>query len=564
MQFNSVKQKLLLILVICGLVASAVLASYTYITHMQEAREEIKTSALDTIGRSAQTFVVSTINFHNQFSATNDPAQKEKIRQDWLRTIISVDDAVIHDFGKDKTAIRLIGDEQLFGLAPQGGAKTGVKIPFEKEAAQAMLKDPKLQLFEREEEGLYRVSVPLYSDILPGCAECHSVDVKEHKLLGTLNAYAPMDHYISKAQEGTVVTALISVGIFAVCIVVLYVLILKIIIKPLTLMKGVTHTLIEELRQGHADLTRRVALKSSDELGDLARNFNNLLESLQGVVKEIASASDHLASASEESSVTTQQSADQVRSQQQEIQAIHSGMSNVVKAVIHVAESTAQAVDMASEAYQETQHGLDAVRRTQHAIIELAKNVEDSTRKIQELETNSKAISQIVGVINEIAEQTNLLALNAAIESARAGEQGRGFAVVAQEVRSLASRTQQSTQEIRQMIERLQTNTRQTVETMNHGQKQAEENVKQAVEASESLSRISQAVEKITHMNKSIASASVQQKEVIDKMSEGINSISNIADDITGGTRDMVSANESLSRLASHLSVLIEKFKISA
>ena len=180
---------------------------------------------------------------------------------------------------------------------------------------------------------------------------------------------------------------------------------------------------------------------------------------------------------------------------------------------------------------------------------------------IQRLETDSQSISKVLEVIRGVAEQTNLLALNAAIEAARAGEQGRGFAVVADEVRTLASRTQQSTIEIQQVIEQLQSGARDAADVMNQGRERVDNSVLQAQQAGASLLRITNAVTSIRDMNVQIASAAEQQSAVSDEISKNVVNINHIADRVTESAGQTAQASSQLAHLASDLQTLVGQFK---
>ena len=196
------------------------------------------------------------------------------------------------------------------------------------------------------------------------------------------------------------------------------------------------------------------------------------------------------------------------------------------------------------------------------SINSLSQEITGAAGVISDLETHSNSIGVILEVIKGIAEQTNLLALNAAIEAARAGEQGRGFAVVADEVRTLAQRTQQSTEEIERMIEQLQNGAKQAVTVMNNSCEQARSSVTQAGLGGEAFDTITGKIGQIADMNYMIASSAEEQCAVAEEINRSIMSISQVAEAATQGTRDIMDANRKLSDMAKRLETMSQQFTV--
>jgi methyl-accepting chemotaxis protein len=226
-----------------------------------------------------------------------------------------------------------------------------------------------------------------------------------------------------------------------------------------------------------------------------------------------------------------------------------------------VARNTAAAANAARQADSETQAGREVVNQAIDAIDHLAQEVVSAADVIHRLEAESGKIGTVLDVIRGIAEQTNLLALNAAIEAARAGEQGRGFAVVADEVRTLATRTQESTQEIQKMIERLQTGAKSAVQVMEQGRSKAQVSVQQAARAGTSLDTIATAVSAISDMNAQIASAAEEQGAVAEEINRNITNISQIANQTASGAEQTATASAELAKLAARLQTHVGRFK---
>ncbi|MCW8955934.1 MAG: methyl-accepting chemotaxis protein [Gammaproteobacteria bacterium] len=313
---------------------------------------------------------------------------------------------------------------------------------------------------------------------------------------------------------------------------------------------------------GDGDLSRRIEVHGNDGIDKLASLFNQLLEKLHITISQAIQTSNQLAAASSKVSVITQSTSQGIMQQQQEIEQTATAMNEMTATVQEVSDHAATAADAAISAESESSKGKQVVEKTIDSINTVADEVSNANNVIQKLQSDSEQIGTVLDVIRSIAEQTNLLALNAAIEAARAGEQGRGFAVVADEVRTLASRTQKSTQEIQEMIERLQHGTNEAAEVMSRGQLRTQESVNQASKAGAALDNITQAVISITEMNRHIASAAKQQSEVAEEMDHSLVKISHVANATAEQAQNMSTEGQQLDRLALHLQELMKKFRV--
>ncbi len=317
-----------------------------------------------------------------------------------------------------------------------------------------------------------------------------------------------------------------------------------------------------EAIKNNLDLTQRADIHSNDELGQAATAFNTLMEQFHSSIQQANDASSRLASTAEETSAITESTKQIVRSQTTETVAVATAISEMKETVAAVANSAANASLAADEANQQTIAGQQAMELTISQIQTLTTEIDSASHVARELEQNSDEISTVLDVIQGIAEQTNLLALNAAIEAARAGEQGRGFAVVADEVRTLASRTQDSTEEIKKMIDKLQQGSRRAVTTMEQSREMASESVDKASTTGKILLTIVEAVSKINDMSTQIASASEQQSAVAEEINGNVIQIREMNEQTAAGAEQTSEASSDLSHLATELQILVERFKV--
>ncbi|GIU14082.1 MULTISPECIES: methyl-accepting chemotaxis protein [unclassified Shewanella] len=314
--------------------------------------------------------------------------------------------------------------------------------------------------------------------------------------------------------------------------------------------------------EADSDLTRRIQITSQDELGQLSHSFNLMLDKFQGSLQGVAETSTSLADSSSGMASIAADAANSVQTQRDELEMVATAMNEMTATVVEVAKNANDAADAAVQTDGQTQAGLAVVNSTVEAIENLAVGIERASKVVQDLEQNSHQIGSILDVIKGIAEQTNLLALNAAIEAARAGEQGRGFAVVADEVRTLASRTQESTEEIQTMIEKLQGGAKLAANAMSDSRQYVDDSVSHARGAGEALQSIVTAIATITDMNTQIATAAEEQSTVSEEINANIVNISHAAEQTANGTNISSKESENLAVMAKRLSVLVQEFKI--
>ena len=324
-----------------------------------------------------------------------------------------------------------------------------------------------------------------------------------------------------------------------------------------------THALIDEAKRiSEGDLSCYIDHKADDEIGQLASSFNIMVDKLSQLLREIHDQSEQAQVAARSLDEISQQAKTLNDIQSQAIEVISSSVYENSTAVKEVSQNCAEAASSATSANQKTQDGLQVVQQGVSSVESVADTLTKSLTDLNQLEASVNEVTVILSVISNIAEQTNLLALNAAIEAARAGEQGRGFAVVADEVRTLASRTQESTQEINAMIEVLQAGAEKAVSVMNQGKEQTAACVAQTEKATQALDIISDAVHKAHDVSSQIEQSAREQNTVSQEISEKLETIVGIAEETTAGAQQTSESSHEVARLAEELQQSIRQFKV--
>ncbi len=312
------------------------------------------------------------------------------------------------------------------------------------------------------------------------------------------------------------------------------------------------------------DLSLRLDEAGRDELAQLGCAYNAMLERFGNIIEAVNEAAATVSSGTEQVATAATQTETGVSRQRDAIAQVATAMTEIAAVVQEVAGNTSLAAQATQETDIQARSGRDVVQNTANSIDQLAHEIGQAAQTIRNLQTDSSQISVILKVINSVAEQTNLLALNAAIEAARAGEHGRGFAVVADEVRSLATRVGQSTEEINAMISLLQGQAHQAVETMERSQQEADASVALTRESGSALLRIVSSAETINQMTAQIATAAEEQSSVAIDMDRSISEIELIAEESTRAASETVSAVGEIRQSMLRLKQLVGQFRVQA
>ncbi|MCU7988465.1 methyl-accepting chemotaxis protein [Shewanella sp. SW24] len=311
-----------------------------------------------------------------------------------------------------------------------------------------------------------------------------------------------------------------------------------------------------------SDLTVKFTTFNHDELGQISTSLTQVIKHLRGILHSIAEAANTVNSSANELSSFTQATNKRMQQQQAETEQTATAMNEMTATVAEVAQSASAAADSAKDADTYAANGNNIVMQSISSMSQLSDQIQKTAQVIGFLSNESQNIGRVLDVIKSIAEQTNLLALNAAIEAARAGEQGRGFAVVADEVRTLAQRTQKSTQEIEAMIATLQQGVKEAVNAMEIGINQVDDANDKANQAGQALKEIVSSVDSITELNTHIATAAEEQSSVAESINRSIIAISDIAEHSTSSAAELSESVVNLTKLANSMRNQVSAFKL--
>lgn len=387
------------------------------------------------------------------------------------------------------------------------------------------------------------------------CLLCHQV--ADGSVVGAVRISYALASLDSQVQRNLWTSAGMQLLLLLLGLAVIIFIVRRTVIQRINAMR---HTMEAIARDD--DLSYNVTIGARDEIGALGWAFNRMITKFKHSLHAVSDVTQQLNTVSGRVADVADSTLQAVVEQRTETDRVASAMHEMSATVQEVARHATQTAQASQGADDESKAGVLVAEQAIAGIRDLIAEIESAAVVVQHVESDTASISEVLNVIKGIAEQTNLLALNAAIEAARAGEQGRGFAVVADEVRTLASRTQKSTEEIQKMIERLQLGVKNAVSAMAAAQKRATTGSVCVEKASQSLHVIAAEVATINQMNVHIAGAAEQQSAVTEEINSNITRISHIADTTSSGATQTMHSSEDLLRLTAELRRLVSQFKL--
>ncbi len=386
------------------------------------------------------------------------------------------------------------------------------------------------------------------------CLSCHAV--AEGTVLGAVRVGYSLANFDAHIHQDLAATAGISLVLFIFGMFLVMLFMKKIVVTPLGSMRNTMNIIAQQ-----ADLRQRLPIDSDDEIGQVSQSFNTMLAKVSDSLEQVSTTSQQLGAATGQIANVARQTSEAARQQHQETEAVIQAIHALESTVQEVRQGATGAAQASIEADQQAAQGAATTKNAIDGIYGLVTEIERASEVIKRLDEKSKGVGSVLDVIKGLAEQTNLLALNAAIEAARAGEQGRGFAVVADEVRTLATRSHQATEEIEKIIAQLQNEAKDAVAVMDNAKHSAEDRRAQVQSADHGLSAIADRVTHIRQLNAQMADTADHQSQTAQYVSQSVANISRLTDRTAQDAEQTNIYSNELVKLAYRLNELVGQFK---
>jgi len=470
----------------------------------------------------------------------------------------------IHDISKvfsDQNIISL----KLYSPYPFPNRTSRILDSFAEEAWRSLNNNSKETYFETATiEGKEVVRVALADTMTQqGCVNCHNThpdtpknDWKLTDVRGILEVQIPIDKQIQEAFDLNFTIATIVLITLSATIGMLFIMFRRLISNRLR----EVHSALQDIAAGDGDLGQRLIDNPKDEIGVIAEAFNQFIAHLDSTLSQINEQVNQLYETTKSMEVVTKSTQGNAHHQQDVTGQVVSAMGEMMSSTQEMSSITASTALNSENTHKQADLGQEMIKDNLSSVENLSKTMENASKAVKDLESDSQNIGGVLDVIRDIADQTNLLALNAAIEAARAGEQGRGFAVVADEVRTLASRTQQSTEEINKMIEQLQRGAKFAVDTLEEGNKCIEISQNKALETNEMIEGVGQSITEIQEQNQQIVTATKQQASISEEINQNINKINQDSTATNESTQQLLSMAAEINQAVEHIGKQLQKF----